>query len=257
MLPFFTYSKKESLENKKMARIKILSSGSHGNCYILECGNEQLLIELGISWKDILRGLNYDLSKIGCCLVSHRHGDHLNTSAITNAIKCGLSVYSCSDVNSIYPQVKVLKKGVKMRVAGFKVQPIPLFHSVENYGFVIEHEDCGKIIFCTDTNQIPYRFKGVQHYLIEANNDFDLMVDNLCDNEFSRSHNNDHMELSDTIEFLKESYSSDMQSVTLIHLSQTNIDAEKAVQRVKDELGFANVKFAQGGQEIELNKEEF
>lgn len=240
-----------------MATLKTLSSGSHGNCYILECGNEQLLIELGISWKDILRGLNFDLSRIVCCLVSHRHGDHLNVSAITNAIKCGLSVFSNADVNSIYPQVKVLKKGIKMRVGGFKVQAIPLVHSVECYGYIIEHEEYGKIIFCTDTNQIPYRFKGVQHYLVEANNEFDEMIENLCDNIQSRSHNNDHMELSDTIEFLKENYSVDMQSVTLIHLSQTNIDAEKAVQRVRDELGFANVEFAQSGQEIELLKSEF
>lgn len=168
-----------------------------------------------------------------------------------------MQIVSCENVQTIYPQVKVLKKGVKMRVGGFKVQAIPLVHSVECYGYIIEHEECGKIIFCTDTNQIPYRFKGVQHYLVEANNEFDEMVDNLCDNIESRSHNNDHMELSDTIEFLKENYSSNLQSVTLIHLSQTNIDAEKAVQRVKDELGFANVKFAQSGQEIELNKEEF
>ena len=240
-----------------MARLRVLSSGSHGNCYILECGNEQLLIELGISWKEILKGLGYDLSKVVACLVSHKHSDHLNQSAVTNAIKCGLSVYSNSDVNSIYPQVKVLKKGIKMRLGGFKVQAIPLFHSVENYGFVIEHEECGKIVFCTDTYQIPYRFKGVQHYLVEANNEFDEMIDNLCDNIKSRSHNNDHLELSDTIEFLKENYSSDLQSITLIHLSQTNIDAEKAVQKVKDELGFANVKYAQSGLEIELNKEEF
>lgn len=240
-----------------MATLKTLSSGSHGNCYILECGNEQLLIELGISWKDILRGLNFDLSRIVCCLVSHRHSDHLNVSAITNAIKCGLSVYSCADVNSIYPQVKVLEKGLKMRVGGFKVQAIPLYHSTECYGYIIEHEECGKIIFCTDTNQIPYRFKGVQHYLVEANNEFDEMIENLCDNIQSRSHNNDHMELSDTIEFLKENYSSDLQSVTLIHLSQTNIDAEKAVQRVRDELGFANVKYAQKNDVIQLDTCEF
>ena len=187
--------------------------------------------------------------------IDDRHQDH--AKSIPNALKYGLSVYSCVDVNSIYPQVKVLKKGVKMRLGGFKVQAIPLFHSVENYGFVIEHEECGKIVFCTDTYQIPYRFKGVQHYLVEANNEFDEMIDNLCDNIKSRSHNNDHLELSDTIEFLKENYSSDLQSITLIHLSQTNIDAEKAVQKAKDELGFANVKYAQKDLIIELNKEEF
>lgn len=240
-----------------MATLKTLSSGSHGNSYILECGNEQLLIELGISWKEILKGLNYDLSKIVCCLVSHKHQDHLNTSAITNAIKYGLTVYSCADVNSIYPQVKVLKKGIKMRVGGFAIQAIPLYHDVPNYGYLIDHKDTGKILFATDTSQIPYRFKNLSQIFIEANNDFDEMVDNLCENEFSRSHSENHLELSDTIEFLKQNYSSDLQSITLIHLSQTNIDADKAVQRVKDELGFANVKYAKSGLEITLNKSEF
>ena len=56
-----------------MAILKILSSGSHGNSYILECDNEQLLIELGISWKDILKGLDYNLTKVRACLVSHQH----------------------------------------------------------------------------------------------------------------------------------------------------------------------------------------
>ena len=184
-----------------------------------------------------------------------RHQDH--AKSIPNALKYGLSVYSCADVNSIYPQAKVLKKGVKMRVGGFKIQAIPLVHSVECYGYIIEHEECGKIIFCTDTSQIPYRFKNVQHYLVESNNELDEMIDNLCDNIVSRSHNDDHMELSDTIEFLKENYSSDLQSITLIHLSQTNIDADKAVQRVKDELGFQNVKYSKSGLEITLNKAEF
>ena len=166
-------------------------------------------------------------------------------------------MYSNADVNYIYPQVKVLKKGVKMRVGGFKIQPIPLFHSVENYGFMIEHNETSKVVIMTDTYQIPYRLKNVRHFFVESNNDFDLMVDNLCDNEFSRSHNNDHMELSNTIEFLKENYSSDLQSITLIHLSQTNIDAEKAVQKVKDELGFTNVKYAQKNDVIQLDTCEF
>lgn len=151
----------------------------------------------------------------------------------------------------------MLKKSVKIRVGGFKIQAIPLYHSVENYGFLIEHSETGKLAFLTDTYQIPYRFKNVQHYLVEANNEFGEMLDNLCEDEASRSHNENHMELSDTIEFLKENYSSDLQSITLIHLSQTNIDADKAVQRVKDELGFANVKYAKSGLEITLNKAEF
>ena len=55
-----------------MATLKVISSNSCGNCYILECDNEQLIIELGVSWKDLLNELNYDLKKVRGCLASHR-----------------------------------------------------------------------------------------------------------------------------------------------------------------------------------------
>lgn len=56
-----------------MAKLKCISSGSQGNSYIIECENETLLLELGVSWNDILKGLNYDLKKVRACLVSHHH----------------------------------------------------------------------------------------------------------------------------------------------------------------------------------------
>lgn len=238
-----------------MATLKTLSSGSHGNCYILDCDGEQLLIELGISWKDIIRGLDYDLSKVIGCLVSHRHQDH--ALSIPNAIKFGLSVYSCQDVEDIYPKVKVLKKGVKMRLGGYSIQAIPLQHSVECYGFLIEHPSMGKTIFATDCTSIPYRFKDIQHFLVEANNEFDEMVDNLCDNNQSMSHNENHMELSDTVDFLQQNYSSSMQNILLIHLSSANIDAQKAKKRIQDELGFSNVYVAEKNLCLDLLKDEF
>lgn len=57
-----------------MAQLKVLSSGSHGNAYILECDNEYLLIELGIDWKDMLKQLNYKegFEQVRGCLTSHR-----------------------------------------------------------------------------------------------------------------------------------------------------------------------------------------
>ena len=83
------------------------------------------------------------------------------------------------------------------------------------------------------------------------------MIDDACNNTFSRSASNNHMELNETIEFLKQNYSSRTQSVTLIHLSSTNIDAEKAKKKVQDELCFDNVNIAKKGLVIELNLEEF
>jgi hypothetical protein len=55
-----------------MVALRVVNSDSSGNGYILDCGSEQLIIELGCSWKDILSNLKYDLSKVAGCLVSHR-----------------------------------------------------------------------------------------------------------------------------------------------------------------------------------------
>lgn len=54
-----------------MATLKTISSGSIGNCYILECNDESLIIELGVSWSDILKGLNYNIGKVVGTLCSH------------------------------------------------------------------------------------------------------------------------------------------------------------------------------------------
>jgi metal-dependent hydrolase (beta-lactamase superfamily II) len=57
-----------------MAKLKCLSSNSSGNSYILECNGERLLLELGVKWQEILKGLNYKLGDVVGVLVSHSHG---------------------------------------------------------------------------------------------------------------------------------------------------------------------------------------
>lgn len=54
-------------------KLKILSSGSHGNSYILSSPTGSLLIEAGIPWGKLLQGLNYDIREVVACLISHEH----------------------------------------------------------------------------------------------------------------------------------------------------------------------------------------
>lgn len=55
--------------------LKILSSGSHGNCYILTSlvNKEKIILEVGIAYRKILQGLDFDLSEVVGCLVTHEH----------------------------------------------------------------------------------------------------------------------------------------------------------------------------------------
>lgn len=238
-----------------MATFRCLHTGSRGNCYLLNVGNEILVIELGVNWNEILEGLNYKIKDVAGILVTHRHLDHL--LSIINAFKYGLSVFSCEDVKSIHKEVKVLKKGFKTQINGFKVQPVPLFHNVECIGFVIEHENIGKLLFCTDTHKIPYKFKGLNHIIVECNYDDEIMIDNLCNNIYSQSASENHMGLNDTREFLRNNYSCELQTIVLIHASSQNLDKKKARKMVQQDLCFDNVYVAKKGMEIELNLTDF
>lgn len=238
-----------------MTKLKVISSGSHGNSYILECDNEQLIIELGISWKEILKALNYNLANITSCLVSHKHQDH--AKSVSNAIKSGLSVYSCLDVQSIHSDVKVLQNGLKTQIGAFLVQPVPMQHNVECIGFLIITPDKQKILFATDTNSIPYRFKNLNHILVESNYSKELIIDNICEDKYSRSASENHMEINDTIDFVRNNYSSSLMNVVLLHLSSGNADETQFTEKVKYELGMNNVFVAKEGLELILESCEF
>lgn len=238
-----------------MSKLITVGSGSSGNSYILECGNEKLLLELGVDFKQVLRALNYDLTNVRTCLVTHQHLDH--AKHIQNAKKHGLPVFSCQEVADKYDGVTVLELGKKAKIGGFTVQPIEVPHSCQCYAFLIEHEAMGRLLFCTDCERFGYRIKNLNHICIEANWDEEVLLDNMCDDIEIRSRFEHHMELNNTILALKTNYGAGLQTVCLIHLSSGNADPKKFKKRVAEELGFNNVWVCESGLEVELSKNEF
>lgn len=53
--------------------LKIIGTGSKGNCYLLQGENETLIIEAGVNFADIKKALNYNLSNVVGVLLSHAH----------------------------------------------------------------------------------------------------------------------------------------------------------------------------------------
>jgi phosphoribosyl 1,2-cyclic phosphodiesterase len=53
--------------------IKVLASGSSGNCYRISNESGAFLIECGLTIRKIKEGLNFRLSEIDFCLISHSH----------------------------------------------------------------------------------------------------------------------------------------------------------------------------------------
>jgi hypothetical protein len=88
--------------------------------------------------------------------------------------------------------------------------------------------------------------------LIEANYSEECLIDNLCNNEEMRSRHEHHLELNDTIFALKENFSSSMNTVVLLHLSNGNSNEEMFKSRISEELGFFNIHIAKKGLSLQL-----
>lgn len=97
--------------------IKTIASGSKGNAYVISSGRSKLLLECGINFDIVRKALNFDLSAVEGCLISHEHGDHvagvkkmLRTSSIKIYASEGtLSALNVPDSRQFILKEKTLK----------------------------------------------------------------------------------------------------------------------------------------------------
>jgi phosphoribosyl 1,2-cyclic phosphodiesterase len=53
--------------------VKVLGSSSKGNCYIVETATDKLIVDAGIPYKEIQKGLNFNFKGVVGTLVTHEH----------------------------------------------------------------------------------------------------------------------------------------------------------------------------------------
>lgn len=56
-----------------MIMLKTIATGSSGNCHALIADKEILLLDLGVSAKEIKKAIDFRVMDISGCLVSHNH----------------------------------------------------------------------------------------------------------------------------------------------------------------------------------------
>lgn len=141
------------------------------------------------------------------------------------------------------------------QIGSFTVTPFNVPHDteIECYGYLIEHEEMGKLLFLTDLEYCRYDFSHmkVEHIMVEANYSMDL-VDR---NEPNYEHRlRGHMSLDTALKFIKTNDNPALRNVVLIHLSDTSGDPALFLQRTKETIEYgANVYVAEKGLEVDMN----
>ncbi len=214
--------------------IKIIASGSSGNCYLIaDKDNNKLLIECGIPFKKLQNALQFDFKSIHGCLVSHEHKDHCK--AIEDCLKYGINCYcSAGTANALelkHHNLRIIKAKQQFTLDNWVILPFEAQHDAqEPLCFLIQNQD-NKLLFATDTYYIKYKFTGITHVMIECNYDLDKLTDSVNAGTINKARANrtleSHMNLGTCKEFFKANDWSKLQSITLIHISSDNGIADK------------------------------
>jgi phosphoribosyl 1,2-cyclic phosphodiesterase len=236
---------------------RVLGSSSSGNCYIIENEQSILIIEAGIPLKDVLPVIDFNVSKIIGVLSSHIHGDH--SRYIPDYLFRSIPVYGPEEVTKVY-KTKIVQHKKTFQLGNFRIMPFELKHDAQCLGFLIQHPKMGKLLFATDTYYVPYKFKGLNHILIELNYSKDIINDNVSKGyvpliQYKRVLSS-HMELETAKKMLKANDLSQVTNILLMHLSDKNSDAKLFKKEIESVTG-RPVYIADKELEISLNKEGF
>lgn len=224
-----------------MIDIKPLASSSAGNCYLIDDGHTKILLEAGIRFREIQIALDFKLSSLAGCLVTHDHGDH--SKAMKDLVKAGVDVYASqgtfNKLNLTGHRAITIKALNQFNIGTWTILPFDVKHDAEEpLGFLIANQVGEKLVFITDSAYSRYTFSGLTHCMIEINfiealvNQAIEQEENLENREFLMMRRarlrKSHFSLENAVEFFKspDNDLSKVQEIHILHLSDGNSDEQ-------------------------------
>lgn len=213
-----------------------LNSGSNGNCYYVGNDRDAILVDAGISCREIerrLTRLGLQIHKIRAVFVSHEHKDHIK-GIPTLSRKYKLPVY-ITPATKKYGRLSLEKDLVmsfsaqeNIFVGELIITAFPKFHDASDpYSFVVSCRDVKVGIF-TDIGiackQVIHHFKQCHAAFLEANYD-ERMLDTGSYPYFLKSRirgGKGHLSNNQALELFTLHKPPFMSHLFLSHLSQNN-----------------------------------
>ncbi len=232
--------------------LTILGSGSSGNCAYLETGEVRLLIDAGLSGRQIrlrLAAIGRTPELLTGILITHEHSDHTQGLAVI-AAKLGIPVY-CNRLtkDAIRFQTdapmdyRIFETGGSFGVGEAQVETFSVPHDASDpVGFMI-HTPETKLGVVTDlghaTKLVLERVRQARVLLLEANYDVKLLQEDTrrpwsIKQRICSRHG--HLSNEAAAEVLAQVVTADLKQVYLAHLSRDCNRPELALQVATDRL---------------------
>ncbi len=231
-------------------RFVVLGSGSGGNAAVVEADGVRVLIDAGLSAKQLvlrLRACGVDPTGIDAILLTHEHGDHVRGLRVL-AKQMSAPVYATPATSRVVREGgiaaaawKIFESGSSFRIGTLAVESFSVPHdAVEPVGFVFRHED-KSLGLLSDTGHVTRlimeRLRGVQALFVEANYDDALLEADLkrpwsTKQRISSRHG--HLSNKQTADLVAELAPAGLRRVVLGHLSRDCNRPDKAIAAIRN-----------------------
>lgn len=214
-------------------KITVLGSGSKGNSTLVETTSCNILIDAGLSIKNIEQRLNNPLPKIDLLIITHTHIDHIKY--INQIIKKHTPTV-LTLVNDLETKItNQITKQEEYQINNLNIKLFKLSHDVDCCGILIKEKN-EELVYITDTgylsNKVLKQIKEKNIYIIESNHDEEMLRNGKYPFHLQQRIRSDKGHLSNDAcaNYLKKIIGENTKYIVLAHLSEEN-NTEKIVEQ--------------------------
>ena len=227
-------------------KVCVLASGSSGNSTLVSTGRTRLLVDAGLSGRELAKRLaeaGEELEQLDAVLVSHEHSDHVSGLAVISRKldlsrrKCGrppLPIYMTRLAapavvwDKHQPAVETFQAGARLSIGDIDIDSFTIPHdAADPVGFCFRAQGV-KIGLVTDLGYIPesikFHLRGTDLLILESNHDLEMLKVgpypwSVKQRVMSR---NGHLSNDSVSDFIGADLDSSTATLVLGHLSEHN-----------------------------------
>lgn len=177
-----------------MLKFFSLGSGSSGNCYFLTTGQHSILIDAGLTMRNLKRTLQsygFDLSDVEAVFVTHDHADHIKSVGnlandmdipiyATQPVHMGINRNYCVTSKLTAEHQRYVNKEEPLQFGDFCITPFEVCHdSSDCVGYKVEAEG-QTFVLITDAGSVTpiltERISEANYLVLESNHDEDMLA---------------------------------------------------------------------------------
>lgn len=243
-----------------------INSGSNGNCYYVGNDQEAVLVDVGLTCKEVekrMLRLGLPISKVKAIFISHEHGDHIKGLEVL-AKKYRLPVYISHDtlrnsklmldVNNVYS----LSHLQSINIGNLKIAAFSKHHdAADPFSFTIDCNNVRVGVF-TDIGSVCERlifhFKDCHAAFLEANYDTEMLQNGSYPYFLKRriTSGKGHLSNTEALDLFLKHKHEHMSHLLLAHLSKDNNDPQLVETLFRAVAGNTLIKVASRHEESEV-----